>query len=1267
MNKIVKGSLALLAALCVGNMTASAKTMTATDIEDISKYTIEGLDEEAQENVYILGKHVHFTMITYADMMAVITNNNFDGELADAVLYRKDTAGNWSDGATGEAISASKVAKLEFEMVRLVGNFGDNGHVSEDPDLYASGGDYINKVTPSTGRAYDEFVDTTADLSVVSVRTLPAGTDLGSAMGNASNDYNSKAITSTFAKKQEKGETKYSLSFNETAPLLTFAQNDTDHRAKWVVLLVQLNKNITRNMTVSYKLGDKSVGVTVTPSDIEAATRLGGNGREFLLWLPEDASETWVNSSTTLSPLNGLSKITFTLKEPEKESLSQEIAVSLTTSKVQHLYSVTAPTDGSELVADIPGEEVNYISAKVGNKYYFGFYSNNDKLKKFEFTLNGDKKRAVGELKGWTIGDLISLDLVEAAKETAQNDIDYKWNQQAIKDGITVETANSNEYDYIVEVAYNKELRDLGSNKDVALVLDLSVAQSNLNVKYKDNQTLKPDTSVASGVVTSYGATGDAFVYWLDKDTSEKIVTFTNNSGVNADKVTVKFVLKDDTTKMTLNAKPSAAVALYPGTMDEDEGKANANYLHNMDAFTFSSSEKNGVYTITLQQKEKGSDGLLNVQVPHGTGNNKFSGNLYGIVMDLGVDPTKLTVNDGYEIDTREINATKFGADTSTQFVFWFNDDSGKTASTATEDVSKEVTFKNNDNDVVLKVKIIIKYISAEQISDITGNGAGITSTVVDNIVIAPEYQGDVTVDPNNNLKFTINKGVTKFVATATITTTANDGTKSTTTHDYTYNIDGTQAKRIQNLTLSGNNSVYAAQYDSKHQYNQDAIKPISVDGNVINVTFNKNIDGPYALLLDLGLGEYNNDIYKYNSSNRYTTPLEIASENRFTGNKPENMKNLVVIWCDTNNSSTTDGEKFSFVHHTDNDTSVPYEIVVKSYVDKTNDSDEFKLAEPDEVVIDPQQLQEDEVTRIGTNAGKYTTKQEGLNKVVITYNKLLKQYCSVKPGSEGVDDSAKCTGASGEYKTWFGVLVDLGINPSYIADNAHVVKDGVAISASYKFDTEGDDERNPENVTKFGGTSDTQFLMWLDTESFNDSDLAEEDEDGNKTLTFEFKHNSNNNDDPNKYGEAIRVTFVLVDDMPEISEPQFTEVTTDSRLTGATLDRFKLNQGKASYAYDAETKTLTITRAKIDEFQKYARPGTSDASPKWYVIDVDFGKKLNAVGESGYRPETFEDSTNIKLWVNFNTEKSTGVYNFTDTDTGKEFKLTVKIVEVDE
>ncbi len=1237
MNKIVKGSLALLAALCVGNMTASAKTMTATDLSDLA--IVKAGTVEKSQNLYIYGKYVYVNDFSSADLQEATDDLFNDTEyvkeyrklFADgkaAAIY-KDSNNNWFNAKNNTRMTTS----VSIEMTQLIGDVSGD-HIATDESVYDD--TYVKSQELLDGRTAEIFVDTKADLVIANIEKATGNIELASNIAKEYNTYNAGAATVEF------NASKDTLKLTEVTPLLKYANSKAgSDEHKWIPVIIKTNKAITRNDTLKID-GGTNLATSIVST---------GNQNEYLIWVSEDTKNITIKEKSTSTDTKKEQIIT--LEGYSKPNVAFENEVKIPEDKSNEVEVLTTDKDIKVATATVNG---NYINI---------FYTNDKTVKRVEFTVNGDKKVATRERTGislvedndWNIIDLLQLNSVKPVASSADSSTsDAVFNKNAISKDIEIQEHTSTKdepYDYVVYVTHNKEFK--GTSKNVTLLVDLSVSglqptnAGSQSANFKNNQNSK-----------TYGAkTATEYAYTLtdDADTTNDIVTFSNG----ANTMGVKFVLVNETPELNLSVEKGNSEALiYTADLDGPKAGANQAYKNIMERVKLLGPEKtdDDKYNVTLQQVDR-EKGLVAYGDKSLTDHFPTSQKWIAVVVDLGINPTKdlLTVDSFVEEDyaKAKADAKLLGASSDTAFVIWL------------KEASKTYKFTSVETNASIEVTFNVKEMSTTTFKDIDTDNTRVTS-----VIISPEYTNEVSYNDSTK-EFTVNTDTTKFVATTTI---RDNGKETTTTHEYTYVKSGAGFKKIRNLELAGAYVIEkdlstAVGSDEDKEYNSSIIKNIEVDKNVIDVTFNKNLSstkGDYCILVDLGVGIDSTHVYSHDSTFDDVTPgsTYVATAD---SKVPATAKNNLIVLCSNHDSSSIDkengeGQPFKFVNSTitpsssatSTNTTVDYEIIVKSHVelDATVDTLSEENVETKDVELDTtNDLSQEEINKFANQDGLTTSMKDG--KVYIKYTKVF-------------DNNVTTTGAgSAPTGSWFAVLVDLGINPKYLD------RDG---DTNYKI--------NPEDITdayRFGAKG-TQFVLWLNADpSANDKYKFVEDPatglrtrtitfkvnpdalteyDGDYTFTEEEKEMFKNLD---LYAEPMTITFVLDDQINEITIDESNIIGRDAQADSLEMKydkaQYELNQNRLKYSLDItdDTKTLEITPAVKDVLPvSYDLNMLSAYNGEWYAIELDLGRAVSAsTNDSDYKTLVLDEIDYEKgqfvLWINVKSEQlSSKTLTITDT-----------------
>ncbi len=1113
MKKLTKVSLFAVAALTAGIMTTSAKTMTEDQLNSLASIKVGS--QEISENLYIYGKYVYINTITSAELNDAMNDLLNDVEYAKsyrelfkdkvAALIHKDSNNNWENLTYGGSLAKT----VSIEMTHIIGDLKGE-HLSNIASLY-SDGSYVKTETLPSKKTAEIFVDEKAELSIAGVRAVSKIARLNNSdISTDTHRYNTSAVSIAYDKK---------LDITKNKPLLTY--NNGKGSEEWIGLIIKTNKAVTSTDTIK---------LNGNPLTLEDATEHGGDAREYVAWVKFAD----IKNNLTLE-------------------INHETVQTIEVNVVDDIKDVITITDveseNDPVVANL-SENLKTASALINGKYtvfLYGekSYNNNTTV---DFTINGDMKRATKSSSRWSVSDLIDVLSVKGTPLASTDRGNAEWNKQAITGADFVKEKGklgNDEYEYVVNVHTNK-VPYLSTG--VLVDIDLSAAVS------------------TGSTISKSAATDDSETTYTVKLTQkESVVTFTNSS-LSTQTVKVKFVIIDETPDVNISIVPGNAgdnVNVYSNPNPTQAG-TNVNYRYNMNRASFTTKQdENGNYTITIQEKS------LDSRLVQFTDTDKFNGGSaywFGFIVTLDKDPltsannytvkkasADLTVNDVLVTDAKNIGATSDNA-----FALWVSGSGSAMSSTYT------ITDKTTQKSVTVTFEV--KVLDSNRIKDVDTDASKVTS-----VVPTEEYANEVKYDASRK-DFTINTDTDSFVAKTTIEDTI-AGVKTTTTKEYTYVVlvNGTTENRcgfgtskhstekcvrkVQNLELT---DVYFAQYDrlEPNQYNLDSIEDVSFDGNVVNVVLNRNIKGSYALLLDLGIGEY-----KYASNEnvvlRGASVLEPTNANRFVKDAPTNLKNLALVWV-----PYTEGKDVELVltHKTTNGSvelvSKEYKIVVKTTVD--NKAKELELKKAEKVNFDPNFTDTDENKSYFTKGDDHQTVKDN-NKYLTS---ISFDGSTITAGYDHTLTSNK-----------FAILMDLGVDPTYLT-----VKDGSVRAVTIDTTT----------AAKSGYTG-TEFLLIVDNSKITSGSIE---------LTFDQSHTSNKD---NRYGKELKLTLVVKDEIEtmSVSSNNISERSASIKSTEDGFDydnvAYAANQNNFEYEFKYVTDitgTLTI------------KPSTENVQPSYYVLN---------------------------------------------------------------
>lgn len=1257
MNKIVKSSLVAAAALSLGVMTTSAKQMTAAQIEELASFVAGGV--ESSKTVYIHGNYVYFDMVTMADLIA-------SGATTDeAKLYYKDGKDDWQihDGQKWKDVS--NTSNLSFEMTKLIG--AKNGdHVSKD-DVYDN--DYLGADSHLDGRIAENFVDESAELSIVSVTPVADNVDLNSVVGNDTNKYNTNAVSVVLKDNSTSTTKKGTLTITENSPLLEYynarANSTSTVRKKWIGLVIRTNRALTNDDTIHIVPTGTTATSSANAAKYDTVTAFGGDSRDYLVW---------VNEADIVDK-----DIIVKSKDDENNPVTlQTIKVTYENIKYYFEENVSVPTDGSTVKVTDLTDGFDYVIAKIDNTYKVIVYTNSNTLLKAEFAINGDKKvasRTSGTINVWTPTDLPQLRSTRIANATNPLATSSNvWNQTNTTVSFTENTNTNIDYDYLVEVVYSKVLKDK-LTVGVDVILDLSVKYSNTSL-----DTIKPaeKVTIVSGSRSAYGVlSDDEIVVKLIGD--EATATFSNEKG---DELVIKFVLVDGSAKLEPTINKGLPVGLYDPYNSGAEYDANIAYNANIEnsKLDINHSENSNLYVVNIIQTGEAFKPV--------SYNNAYK-TWFGIVIDFGVDPSLLTykVGSGSSLTIKNADITAasrhYPGSSKNAFVYWVGED-------------QTVTFTNKDTNVTVTIEFDIQNLSAGYLVDTDDNTSIGT---IQTVIIDDKYANEVSWD---NGKFTVTDkyAVKGKTFTATVGAVKNNVYTSTS---YTYVVTAPSTTttgnvvtngsvtKIQNVTIKDVveeyytkfNQLCQETYDKSEKtsddleelencqvgpvqrYNQDAIE-VTFDKNTQTVTVIVNKDlGPvddhgklYGLVLELDVNSINIVTDKDDPEGLYpvfeTEDLEQAYRHVKDVNSDES--NYALLWVgysekdivlEIMNTKTITG-----VNNGKATKSEPYKLTIKT-VYNVDSSKQLSLVDTGKIELDSNNFKVSDFTDADYTGEtkKFDDFNDAIENLVDKFEGTNKAINPTIENGKVVISYDKAFDKIGETK--FGIILDLGINPDWISlTGANASK----ATIEHRFNEQ------------YGATG-TEFVLWLDA---NTTELKTVD--GILSLEFTQEHPDNTGD---RYGKNLTVKFVLhnVIDEISISKNNIIERAANANANSWTYDKelYAVNQERFNFAFTSAADGNTITISPVSDDNKtgatYVISGATDAKEKeWYAIVINVGRKIDNVSDGGnFRIEPINyDNGEFILWVNHGnnlSDKNPGTLTIMDAYNKTSVNIKVKNV----
>lgn len=553
MKKFVKGSLAIVGLMSLGITTASAKTMTAADIDKLTSSQFDGVT--VYDTAYVFGKHVYVNMFTMAD--SVSAANTLDGA-TDAKLYYKDGDNVWKNAITNEVVDK---ANLKVEMIKLVGN--KNGSHVSNSDIYNAENGYITTEDYLDGRVAEVFTDEQATIRVASVEVI-GETNLGTQERTDSNKYNASHTNATLSNGK--------ITLTADAPLLNYTSKE-NVTGELVGLKVRINREITEN------------DITLNLNDDDYTISLDATKTTATIWVAADKITSGISLEIT---------------DPNNSSDSQTVALSYKkptkVAKVKSDKTYIAETEG-----------VSVTQVKIIDQLYTIFYSDDKDTSSAVVRESGDKQSVTlvdntsgVNVKGAdaAINEMIEIKapVVAALKEDTPTNANYNFDQKAISN--VAMTYDEKEEEYVVKLTRTANLK---TNK-ISLTMDLGV-----------NKGLKADNASVS--IDAEKTTFDKEISFAG-DGEDKSVTIEYKSAVDNDKIKVRFEFVDAVPAFELkNAKMSNAVDVHTMVSGEsltpNQNLENAAYKNNTNILEYTSlkyddtDKANPKYVATIQATDE--------------------------------------------------------------------------------------------------------------------------------------------------------------------------------------------------------------------------------------------------------------------------------------------------------------------------------------------------------------------------------------------------------------------------------------------------------------------------------------------------------------------------------------------------------------------------------------------------------------------------------------------------------------------------------------
>lgn len=958
-----------------------------------------------------------------------------------------------------------------------------------------------------------------------------------------------------------------SLTIEEKTPLVKY--NNGYDEGEWFGLLVDLGKEISKDKlkVQLYNIYDEEYyDYTVEEIDIIDAKNHGATGNEFIIWLRGDIKNT-TNSS-----------IIFTEYDENKNI----IGVNHVKFNYVNKISIYDRESKEEIKSTTDNVEVSRYKVSE-DTYKYMFYTTDSGVTEFTFT-DGDKDFVAKYNEGnWSVYEPIDVTSVKLgfADIIVEEKEEHSWNQGAIAVSDFKESTEEG-IDYVVTITKNKEMISYnnpnGTNAEwYSLIVDLGIDPNALTSEgYKIEEVDITDAH-------SHGATTySGFVMWLQGNNKERVVTFTN-SLEQTDKIVVKFVVEDKVPELSADIKLSSAdLELYDDAETNDDHLiANNSYKYNMNSLSMIQTydSKTDTYNVIVKANRE----LKEVYKYKDT---STLGKWYGLVLDFGE-----------EIEESDV-------------VF----DTSNTTIMVDASVDKEYTFTSKNTKDTIKVNV--KTIEVSTLKD----------EIEGTVTIADEYKDKVSYEvtdlngDNIEKNFIISEGITRFGFSV-----EKDG--KTTNYTYAYTELGWE--KVESLKLVNvYKGLVLTEYNDEQKYNQDAIKSVSVDGNVINIVFNRILSKKvvagndvtsnwYSIVVDLDV--LNTKLGTTDDCGYSIEDADITDANRHVEESNQSDNNL-VLWLKAEETDANDGKTITFVNK--DNTDITYDVVIKSTYEE---DDALELTEAKVAVISEELKDDDYYEDIKNNNEGLTVgiDNENENTVIITTDKPLKKY----KNASGLETE----------EAWFGILVDLGIDSKYVS----TVTDGYKIEEV---------DKDSVHIERFKGDTN-DIILWLRESRF---------EGENKEFTITFTNLTENN----KYN-TLDVTFKFKE---EIEPLKLNSVRmADAVNIGDNTEIHSLNQSKIDVEL-SENNIIVTKEAGTGSYNNGHNTGT------WFSVLVDFGIDPKTLTSEEYQIEEIDitdahrhgaTGTEFLLWLSVEDfSENSKTITFKNTYNESTLNVNVKIAD---
>ena len=906
MKKNIKSLLfVFLALFFMGNV--SAKLMSSEDVENISKYT-EGTDELYQ-NVYILGKHVHFNSFTTKDTLSA-ARTILDAN--DPTMYFKDGENKWTDFYTEKSVDKKN---LSFDMVELIGE-KDGKHISTDENLYKPGNGYVKDAQTLEGRTIEMFDEENGDIRIVNIRPI-SKTTLENPVHTNILTHNMQVMDFNYNRATK------NLVLKENEPLINGV----------VGILIETNKKLSAE-DFNDASGNELDGDFVYEKEFGAdAAKYGANENEFVMWLNLGEGRNDIAETDTDSILGEL------IMAIENEDSK------LCTSLITIEYKPVEVIDGNGRISkthviepitkDILVSNTKLTDDGTVNAQYI--YTKNHALKEGYFKLDGNKFYAFKskEDNKWYGG--LSTEMVKPVKANVIDKANEGYFEQQTVSELDVKDLGNGEFDVFTSIA--KDPKFANDNK-YAVVMDFGIEHNDINLHniiVTDSNGNAPTELIidATDLKKEFGITSkSAFVLVIDAADSNlsddnnkgyKIIVENQNIPTGAytkEKYIFNFKSTYDFEKMNVNIDlADKNLDIYNPVNSSDGGAEvldNYNYKQNMNSLNINTKyekidDAGDQYHVSVRSNKGELEEL--------TANNQSR--YYLLTIDLGnSDLENIKIGDGQDLDVINPKNTISKDQISilnNKIYYWISNINTETMITINNILTKE------------SIEISINLYT------ITQDYVDLANPKEQNVKINSKYSDRVFLhkdaeDNNKILGYDVNSDVDLFEAT--------EGNK-----EYVFGLDENSWNHSEKLKLE---NTYKDQYRPEYieadtnwsnadSYNMASVDKVTHDGNIINVKLNRKlanhsngngVNGEwYAIVVDFGIKNsliYAIDGYTIEDDDKALANYHVIKENESDNN--------IIIWLNAEDTDDKDGKTIKFVNNSANDmNNVGQEFIIKS------------------------------------------------------------------------------------------------------------------------------------------------------------------------------------------------------------------------------------------------------------------------------------------------------------------------------------------------